>query len=163
MKKTVAVLVTLLSVPFLLLGLLFLIAAAQQPNRLLVALVLLAAGVVLLVAGLRRLRKLAAVSPEALRTSAIDLARRLGGELTVPQLRAEYGVTQEQAAGALEELVAQGNARREQREDRIVYVFSGLLPSLAEKVCPYCGTKLPVRAALRKCPNCGAQLEIKKS
>lgn len=163
MNKFLAIVVTLLSIPFLLAGLLFLIAASQQPSRLLVALVLLVAGVVLLVAGLRRLRKLAAVSPEALRTSAIDLARRLGGELTVPQLRAEYGVSQEQAAAALEELVAQGNARREQRADRIVYVFTGLLPSLAEKVCPYCGTKLPVRAALRKCPNCGAQLEIKKS
>ncbi|MHB0857465.1 MAG: hypothetical protein ACYC5M_07815 [Anaerolineae bacterium] len=163
MKKAVAVAVTLVSVPFLVLGLLFLIAASQQPSRLLVAFALLAAGVVLLVAGLRRLRKLAAVSPEALRTGAIDLARRLGGELTVPQLRAEYGISQEQAASTLEALVAQGNAAREQRGDRIVYVFSGLLPSLAEKVCPYCGTKLPVRASLRKCPNCGAQLEIKKS
>jgi len=34
---------------------------------------------------------------------------------------------------------------------------------MVQKQCPYCGTELPVRAALRKCPNCGGQLEITKT
>jgi len=59
--------------------------------------------------------------------------------------------------------VADGTARREDREDRTVYVISGLAASLAKKRCPYCGTELPMRSDLRKCPNCGGQLEITKT
>ena len=164
MKKAGATLVVILSIPFLTVGVLFLIAAAAGPaSRLLVAIVLLAIGAFLLVAGLRRLRRLQAISPEALRTGAVNLARRLGGELTVSQLRAEYQISGEQAESIMSQLVADGTAQREQRADREVYVFSGLLPSLAEKVCPYCGTELPVRSSLRKCPNCGGQLQIEKT
>ncbi|NLG49158.1 MAG: hypothetical protein GX552_03480 [Chloroflexi bacterium] len=163
MKKLPAILAVIASIPFFTLGILFLIAALNQPSRILVALVLLAVGAFLLVAGLRRLRRLADISPEALQTNAVELARRLGGELTVAQLRAEYRISNELASDTLEELVAKGTATREQREDRVVYVVSGLAPSLSEKVCPYCGTELPVRTALRKCPNCGGQLEIRKS
>ena len=163
MKKLPAILAVIASIPFFTLGILFLIAALNQPSRILVALVLLAVGAFLLVAGLRCLRRLADISPEALQTNAVELARRLGGELTVAQLRAEYRISNELASDTLEELVAKGTATREQREDRVVYVVSGLAPSLSEKVCPYCGTELPVRTALRKCPNCGGQLEIRKS
>lgn len=165
MNKFVATVVALLSIPFLTLGLIFLIAAGAGSglSRLLVGLALLAIGVVLLVTGVRRLRRLAEISPEALKTGAVELARRLGGDLTVAQLRAEYQISLDRATDALEELVAEGTATREQREERVVYVFTGLLPSLAQKTCPYCGTVLPVRSALRKCPNCGAQLDITKT
>jgi prepilin signal peptidase PulO-like enzyme (type II secretory pathway) len=164
MKKAVAILAVLASIPFLTFGVLFLIAAAAGPgSRLLVAAALLIIGVVLLVLGLRRLRRLAAITPEALKTGAVNLARRLGGELTVAQLRAEYEISHERAQQVLIELENEGTVEQERREDRVVYVFTGLLPSMAEKVCPYCGTELPVRSALRKCPNCGAQLEIEKT
>lgn len=163
MKKLVAIIVVLLSIPFYTLGLLFLIAATTKGSRFPIALVLLVIATVLLVSGLRRLRRLAEISPEALRTGAVEMARRLGGELTVSQLRAEYRISHELAASTLEKLHAEGTCTREERGERTVYVFKGLLPSLAEKVCPYCGTKLPVRTALRKCPNCGAQLEITKT
>ncbi len=163
MKKLSWIIVALVSVPFLTFGLLFLIAAASNPSRILVALVLLAIGVVLLITAIRRLRRLAEISPDALKLEAVELARRLGGELTVSQFRAEYHLSEEMATKTLEQLVAGGTCTREQREQRAVYVFTGLLPSLAEKVCPYCGSKLPVRSALRKCPNCGGQLEITKT
>lgn len=163
MRKTLAIIVALLSIPFFTVGLLFLIAATTKGSRFPIALAFLAIATVLLVSGLRRLRRLAEISPAALRTEAVELARRLGGELTASQLRAEFRLPQELAAGTLEKLVAEGTCTREQREERTVYVFKGLLPSMAEKVCPYCGTKLPLRAALRKCPNCGAQLEITKT
>ena len=153
----------IVSIPFSTFGIIFLIAASGSGTRLLVALVLLAIAAFLLIAGLRRLRRLAAISPEMLSSGAVNLARRLGGELTVSQLRADYRISQELAASVLEDLVADGVCVREQRDERLVYVFTGLLPSLAEKVCPYCGTELPVRTALRKCPNCGAQLEIEKT
>jgi hypothetical protein len=163
MRKLLAVVVVLLSIPFFTFGLLFLVAATTGPSRFWVAVVLLAAAAVLLVSGLRWLRRLAQISPGALKTEAVELARRLGGELTTSQLRAEFRIPNELATSVLDKLVAEGSCTREQREERVVYVFKGLLPSMAEKLCPYCGTKLPVRAALRKCPNCGAQLEIVKS
>ena len=163
MKKFPYILLSLASIPFLALGLLFLISAVGNSTRLLPGLAFIAIGIFLLVIGLRKLRRIAATSPDVLRTGAIDLAKQLGGELTVSQLRAEFKISQQQAQDVLSQLEAEGNCEREQREERLVYVFNGLLPSMVEKSCPYCGNKLPVRSSLRKCPNCGAQLEITKS
>jgi hypothetical protein len=162
-KKLGGILITLASIPFITFGLLFLIAASDNPNRPWVAVVTGAIGVFLLTAGLRRLRALAAISEDALRIGAVEMARRLGAELTIAQLRAEYRISQELAVKVLEGLAAEGACSREQRAERMVYVFKGLLPSLAKKQCPYCGTELPLRESLRKCPNCGAQLEITKT
>jgi hypothetical protein len=163
MKKAAAIIIVLLSIPFYLAGLLFLIAATGQATRLVPGLVLVAIATGLLVGGLRSLRRMADRSPEALRTGAVELAKRLGGELTASQFRAEYRISNELALKTLDGLVAEGSAMREERENRTVYVFTGLQPSLSEKRCPYCGTQLPVRTALRKCPNCGGQLEITKT
>lgn len=165
MKKILAILVVLASIPFLTFGVIFLIAAAggSAGSRTLVGLALLATGVALLVGGIRWLRRLAALSTDALKAGAVQMARRLGGELTVSQLRAEYRIPQERAAEILEALAAEGSCRRERRDTRLVYVFEGLGPSLSEKKCPYCGTELPVRIPVRQCPNCGAQLEIRKT
>jgi len=163
MKKLPAILLVILSIPFLTFGVIFLIAAASVPSRALVAFALLAIGVGLLIGGIRWLRRLAALNPELLKTSAVELAQRLGGEMTVSQFRAEYRVPRDLAEEIISGLVSEGTAVPEQREERLVYVFSGLRPSMAEKVCPYCGTELPVRTSLRKCPNCGAQLQIEKT
>lgn len=163
MKRFTAILLALLSIPFYVVGLLFLIAASSNASRALVGIVLVAVGTVLLISGARTLRRLAGLKPDVLRTGAIDLAKRLGGELTVSQLRAEYRISQALATQVLDGLVREGSCAPEHREDRVVYVFTGLLPSMVEKVCPYCSTQLPVRSALRKCPNCGAQLELTKT
>jgi hypothetical protein len=165
MKKFVAILMVIASIPFYTVGLLFLIAAAMpdKSSRALPGFLLAAIATVLLVAGLKQLRRLATINPEALKTEAVELAQRLGGELTPAQLRAEYRISQPLAVSTLEKLVGEGTAVREQREERVVYVFTGFKAAVVEKNCPYCGTKLPVRSALRKCPNCGAQLEITKT
>ena len=166
MQKIGATIVALLSIPFLTLGLVFLVAAGSGSNpgsRILTAAALLAIGILLLITGVRRLRRLASISVEALMNGAVDMARRMGGELTVAQLQAEYDIPQDLAQRVMDELSSAGTAAPEQREERVVYVFGGLLPSVARKLCPYCGTELPVREALRKCPNCGAQLEIEKT
>ena len=164
MKKALAIIMVLLSIPFFLFGILFAIAAAGGPgSRLITGLAMLACGGGLLVGGLRWLRRLAEMSPDALKTGAVELAQRLGGELTLAQFRAEYSLSQSLATRILNELVRDGTAATEERGDRTFYIFSGLQPSLATKVCPYCGTELPVRSALRKCPNCGGQLEVAKS
>lgn len=163
MKKLPAIIAVLLAIPFYIFGILFLIAASQNPSRIWVGLALSAIATFLLVVGLRRLRRLAEIAPDALRTGAIDMAQRLGGEITVAQLRAEYRISQALATQTLEQLVSEGSCQREERDERVVYVVTGLKPALVEKVCPYCGTKLPVRSDLRKCPNCGGNLELQKT
>jgi hypothetical protein len=165
MNKVAATLVAVLSIPLLTFGLLFLVSSgsANSGSRLLTALVLLAAGVIMLVWALRRLRRLAAISVESLKTGAVDMASRMGGELTVAQLQAEYDVPQRLAQRVMDELSSAGTVVAQNRGERVVYVFGGLQASVARKLCPYCGTELPVREALRKCPNCGAQLEITKT
>ncbi len=162
MKRILAFVALLVSLPFLTFGLLFLIAAMEEPERFLVAAGLLAAGGVLLYWGIATLRRLAEISPKALATGAVTLARRFGGEVTVAQVQAEYRIPAHLALEALESLRAAGHAQVEQREGRTVYILRGLQPSLVTKQCPYCGSAFPVRQALRKCPNCGAALEITK-
>lgn len=95
MKKFGAILISILSIPFFTLGLLFLIAATTQASRGLVGLAFLAIATFLLVVGLRQLRRLAAIDPEVIKTGVVTLARRLGGELTVAQIRAEYRISQD--------------------------------------------------------------------
>ncbi len=163
MKKILAILAVLVSIPLLTFGLVFLIAAAAAPSRILVAGALLVAGGLLLAWAISTLRRQAEISPEGLATGTVALARRLGGEVTVAQVEAEFHIPQGQAFEALERLRTRGLAQVEQREGRSVYVVRGLQPSLVTRRCPYCGTTFPVKEALRKCPNCGASLELEKT
>lgn len=163
MKRIFAVAAVLLSIPILTLGLVFLVAAANAPSRLLVASVLLAVGALLVWWAIATLRRQAEVSPEGLSTGAVALARRLGGELTVAQVQAEFRIPASQALETLEKLRSAGQAQVEQREGRAVYILRGLQPSLVTRRCPYCGTSFPVREALHQCPNCGASLEIDRT
>ena len=94
MKKSGAIIAVIASVPLLVLGIVFLIAAMTNPGRLLVAAAFLVLGGGLLIWGALTLRRLAEISPEALATGIVDLARRLGGEVTVAQVQAEFRIPQ---------------------------------------------------------------------
>jgi len=162
MKKTGAILTVLVSIPLLVFGLIFLIAAASNPSRFFVAAVLLLFGGGLLAWGALTLRRLAEISPAALDTGIVDLARRLGGEVTAAQVQSEFRIPHALALGALERLRGRGECQREQRKDNDVYLFKSVMPAKAIKKCPYCGSEFAVKSAMRDCPNCGANLEIVK-
>jgi hypothetical protein len=162
MKRLASIIAMIAAIPFLVFGVIFLIAAATSPGRFPVAVVLLLFGGALLVWGALTLRRLAEISPEALATGIVDLARRLGGEVTVAQVQAEYRISSEMALGALERLRGHGDCQREQRKDHDVYLFKSVMPAKAIKRCPYCGSEFAVKSAMRECPNCGANLEIVK-
>jgi hypothetical protein len=162
MNKLLSILVIMASIPFLVFGLIFLIAVATNPSRLLTAVALLLIGGLLLGWGVLSLRRLAEISPEALSTGIVDLARRLGGEVTVAQVQSEFRIPRAMALGALERLCGHGDCQREQRKDVDAYLFKGVMPAKAIKRCPYCGSEFAVKSALRDCPNCGANLEITK-
>lgn len=157
MGKLGATLAAVVSVLFLVLGIIFLIAGRGT-----VALVLLACGAALLAFAALTLRRLAEISPEALATGIVDLARRLGGEVTVAQVQSEFRIPSSMALGALERLRGRGDCQREQRTDHDVYVFKSVMPAKAIKRCAYCGSEFAVKSAMRDCPNCGAALEIVK-
>lgn len=162
MSKLTSILIVLLSIPFLGFGLIFLIATSTNPSRFMTAVALLFIGGLLLAAGALRLRRLAEISPESLATGIVDLARRLGGEVTVAQVQSEFRISSAMALGALERLRGRGDCQREQRKDLDVYLFKGVMPAKAIKRCPYCGSEFAVKSAMRDCPNCGANLEITK-
>ena len=162
MKKTLATIAILMSIPLLVLGVIFLIAATTSAGRLPVAAVFLVIGGGFLAWGALTLRRLAEISPEALSTDIVDLARRLGGEVTVAQVQSEFRVSNNLALSVLEKMRGQGQGQREQRTDHDVYVFKSVMPAKAIKRCPYCGSEFAVKSAMRDCPNCGGALEIVK-
>lgn len=163
MRKALALIALAVAVPLLTLGLIFLIAAAARPQRILSAAALMALGAVPLAWGIATLRRQAETSPEALSTGTVALARRLGGEVSVAQVQAQFRISAALAQETLDKLAAAGQAQPEERNGRTVYVIRGLQPSLVTRRCPYCGSTFPVKEALRQCPNCGAALELSKS
>lgn len=162
MRRTAPVMAIIASLPLLVLGVVFLIAAVANPSRILVAIVFLAFGAALLIWGLLTLRRISETSPEELAVGIVDLARRLDGEVTVPQVQAEFRISQKLATNVLEQLCARGECEREQRQDYDAYLFKGVVPAKAIKRCPYCGSEFAVRSAFRECPNCGGSLDITK-
>ncbi len=162
MKRTLAVLATVFSIPLLAFGVIFLIAAVANPSRIFVAAALLLTGGALLLWGALTLRRLAEISPEALATGIVDLARTLGGEVTAAQVQAQFHISNAMALAALERMRGQGECEREQRAGRDVYLFKSVMPAKVIKRCSYCGSTFPVKVALRDCPNCGAALDVVK-
>jgi ribosomal protein S27AE len=162
MKRILAIIALAAAAVLETLGLLFLIAATEQARRFPTALALLALGTLPLAWGILTLRRLAQTSPEALATGTLALARRLGGEVTVAHVQAEFRISAALAQETLDKLAAAGQARPESRGGRTVYAVAGLQQSLVVRQCPYCGSTFPVREARRQCPNCGASLELSK-
>jgi len=162
MRKSFAVLAAIVAVPLLALGVVFLIAAVGRPSRILVAVVLLSIGSLSLLWSVLTLRREAEISPESLATGIVDLARTLGGEVTVAQVQAQFHIPNQMAFGALERMCGHGECQREQRPDHDVYVFKSVMPAKVIKRCAYCGSTFPVKSPMRECPNCGATLEVVK-
>ncbi len=160
-KRLLAYGAIVLAILFLLLGLIFLIAA-DSTSRLLTAVALLAIGGALLVLAIGILRRLRELHPDSLDIAVVDLARRVGGEVSVSQVQAELQVPTGTALETLERLRRQGQAQLEPRAGRTVYLFKGVLPAKAVRRCQYCGTEFAMREAIYQCPNCGGRVEIIK-
>jgi hypothetical protein len=161
-SKGVVILFIVIAIVLITFGLIFLMGSSGKGTTILTGLALLAAGITMVTWGVRRLRRLAQLDPDQLSTDVIELAKQLGGEVTVAQVQAEYDVPMSLAAHVLERLRSQEACDVEHREDRTVYVFKSLMASKAIKRCAYCGAEYAIRDARRECPNCGGRLEIVK-
>jgi hypothetical protein len=163
MRRTAAIIALTISAILLAVGLVFLCAATRQASRLWVALALLVIGGGLAAWGALTLRRMRELDPEHLSDRITELARAGGnGEVTLSQVVAELGVPDEAAMAALSLLESRGQCYRERREEREVYAFPGLQPSIVRRRCPYCGSEFSVKTPLYTCPNCGGDLRLER-
>ncbi len=148
----------LLAIP----GLLFLCAAIQEPRRLPLSLILLVGGGALAFWGGRTMARERALSPAQLAERITTLARASDAETTAAQAIASLGVPHDAVIAAFDLLQERGEAYREKREDREVYVFPGLMPAKIVRRCAYCGNSFSVKTPVHKCPYCGGVVEVER-
>jgi len=161
MKRGAAIVLLVISIVFLTVGLIFLCAATQQPNRYILGFIFLATGLGLTVGSGLRLRRLSELDPEHLSDSITKLARKGGQyEVSLSQIVAELHVPDEAAQAALNLLVSKGQCQPEQRHGATFYVFPGLEASKVVRLCVYCGTEFSVKDPMHECPNCGGEVEL---
>lgn len=161
LKKGLAFGAIAVAIVLLIVGLIFLIAA-DRASRFFTAVGLIVIGSLLIWYAIRTLQRLRELEPENLAVSIVDLARRLGGEVTVSQVQAEFKIDHALALQILEQLRQRGTCQVEPRGEHSVYLFKGVVPAKAVRRCPYCGSEFAVRSAIHTCPNCGGNVEITK-
>ncbi len=162
MNRLIYLGVFIVSVLVLAMGVLFLCAAMTVPERLLLALVLLALGAMGAAWSAFSYRRWLMAQPAELSARVTELAAQNDGELAVSQIMSAFGVQAMAATAALEDLSQRGQCHRESRGDQYVYVFPGLKEHKVVRKCAFCGSTFPVKQSLQKCPNCGGNLELVK-
>lgn len=168
MSKTTSRMVLIGSGLLLGLGLLFLCASAAAPDkaviRILLALALIGLGAGGAIWAGKAHRRLGDIEPARLADRVLDLARqRPNPELTAAEAISELGAPAENVRTALEILQGRGDAHLEQREERRVYVFPGLMKGKVIRRCENCGTEFPVKQSLNQCPNCGGKVSLMRT
>lgn len=155
MKKVGAIGALLVGAMFLLMGLIFLVAAIHAPSRIIPALVMLAIAAGLLGLGIVMVVRQKQLAPNVLGTSILELAKRNNGEVTIAQVVSELRVPAAAAQQALELLESRREAVREWRNDRAVYLFPGLKASKVIRQCTFCKSTFSVAQPIYQCPHCG--------
>jgi len=158
MRRLAGALLTAAGVALILFGLLFLVGAAGQARRIVVAMVGLGLGGAAAGLGIRLFRQAAAASPNQVRADILDLARRRSGEVALGDISAALGRRADVAREVVEALVAEGACTRHARSGSEYLLFRDLQPRLVERRCEYCEAELPLNQELEKCPNCGGTI-----
>ncbi|MGE5140524.1 MAG: hypothetical protein ACM3JD_13735 [Rudaea sp.] len=160
MNRTLYLGVFLVSAVLIALGLLFLCAAVSLPERMPLALILLFIGAIGAAWSGLSYRRWRNLQPDELASQITALAAKNKGELAVTEVMSAFAAPADAVNSALGMLLDKGQAHREHRADRIVYVFPGLKEHRVVRRCMYCGSTFPVKEPLHKCPNCGGELEL---
>jgi Zn finger protein HypA/HybF involved in hydrogenase expression len=164
MNKTTVAIVLGVSAVVLGLGLMFLCASINAPQRLPLTMVLIAIGGGGAAWAGMTWRRLSEVEPRRLADRIVEMVRLQGKyETTAAEAVAELSAPAANVQAAIEILEQRGEIMLEQRADRQVYVFPNLKESKVERRCPYCNAQFPVKQALSQCPQCGANLELKRT
>lgn len=141
------------------LGLMFLIAAADDSGRYIPGAILSISGIVSCAAGIRLFRKGLDDSPQAVTRKILQLAKVNNGECAEEVFLEKIGP---RASEGLKLLVSRGSAREVASGGRKVYIFPDFQMELAMQKCPFCGNDYPVRKDIVSCPSCGGDLTMEK-
>ncbi|MBN1887383.1 MAG: hypothetical protein JW850_05315 [Thermoflexales bacterium] len=164
MNKTTALVVLVLSAVVLGLGLMFLCASINVPQRLPLTILLIVIGGGGAAWSGTTWRRLSEIEPRRLADRIVEMVRLQGKyETTAAEAVAGLSAPATNVQSAIEVLERRGEIVLEQRADRQVYVFPNLKESRVERRCPYCNAQFPVKQALSQCPQCGANLELKRT
>ena len=163
MSRTTAIIILAIAAAFLAGSLGFFCMATVEASWIPVAVVLLAAGAGLAAWGGLALRRLGETGPKRVAARITELAEASGhGEVTLSEAVAELGVPHDAAVAAFNLLERQAQCHREYRDEKEIYVFPGLKPSLIRRKCPYCGAEFSVKTPVHRCPHCGGDLRLER-
>ena len=164
MSRTTAIIVLVAAAVFLAASLAFLCMGTVEPFWFAIAAVLLALGATLAVWGGLALRRMGETSPKRVAARITELAEASGqGEVTLSEVVAETGVPHDAAVAAFNLLERQSQCHREYRNEKEIYVFPGLQPSVIKRKCPYCGAEFSVKKAVNRCPHCGGDPRLERT
>ena len=164
MSRTTAIIVLVIAALFLAGSLAFLCMGTVEASWFLIAAVLLALGGALAVWGGLALRRLGETGPKRVAARITELAEASGqGEVTLSEAVAELNVPHDAALAAFNLLERQSRCHREYRNEKEVYVFPELQPSVVKRKCPYCGAEFSVKKAVHRCPHCGGDLRLERT
>ncbi|MBI5160772.1 MAG: hypothetical protein HY996_05075 [Micrococcales bacterium] len=159
MKRGLAFALVGVGVLLVALGLLFLVGAAGQTSRLVVAGAGLVVGAACAAIGVAMHRRADAESPETLRAAILDLARQKNGEVSRADVAAALGARMPKAEPVLDELVRNGVCKATDRDGHPYLVFESMQPRLVIKKCRFCTYEAPLGDDRATCPNCGGALD----
>jgi len=164
MSRTTAIVVLVIAALCLAASLAFLCMGTVEASWFLIAAVLLALGGALAVWGGLALRRLGETGPKRVAARITELAEASGqGEVTLSEAVAELSVPHDAALAAFNLLERQSRCHREYRNEKEVYVFPELQPSIVKRKCPYCGAEFSVKKAVHRCPHCGGDLRLERT
>jgi len=98
--------------------------------------------------------------PKKMAAEITKLAQKYKGELTIPHVISELGLTNDQAQRHLWNLTSQKVCHTEIKDKQKVYIFPGFREKRKVKVCEYCETVYELEDVRNECPSCGASLKI---
>jgi hypothetical protein len=164
MSRSAAVIVLVVAAILLAASLAFLCMGTVDSFWFAIAAVLLVLGGGLAAWGGISLRRIRETSPKRVAAGITELAEASGqGEVTLSEAVAELGVPHDSALAAFNLLERESRCYREYRDEKEVYIFPELLPSMVKRKCPYCGAEFSVKHPVYRCPHCGGDLRLERT
>ncbi len=158
MRRFVAVVIGVVGILAVAFGLLFLLGAAGQVHRYVIAAVGVLLGVGLVTLAVKLFRQSGALTQEHIRAEILALAKQRNGEVSELDLQAALGLRWEHAISVLDRLLREGVCKRATKDGAVYYQFPSLLPRLAVRRCEFCQAELPLEEELDSCPRCGGSI-----
>jgi len=155
MKTLIGVVAIGLGLLLLGFGLLFLLGAAGELHRYVVAALGVGFGLTSMMAGAWLITRAGHSAPERVRRELLALARSRDGLLTPDEIDAAFVDRSEVAGEILGQMVVAGDALRQAEG----FVFPAFQPRLVERTCPHCRYEAPLSSDASECPRCGAVLQ----